>query len=197
VLQSAVDSSSFGAQIVIVRAGQEVAMRHNGLWIFVGFLVSAALPGFAGDIAFLDAERAVGTVKEGQQQLQALEAWAVPERQRLEEVRSRVAELTQQLANQRTIASADVIRETENELLKAQREFEDAGRKFNRDLENKQNEFLAQVATRVGGVASEYAAANGLDAVFVLKAQPLVYVAEGADITNTVIELYDEKYPVD
>ncbi len=172
-------------------------MRPNALWIFVSFMVCAAVPGFAGNIGFLDAERAIGTVKEGKQQLQALEAWAGPERQRLEGMRTRVGELTQQLANQRTVASADVIRETENELLKAQRGFEDAGRKFNRDLENKQNEFLAQVATRVGSIASEYAAANGFDAVFVLKAQPLVYVADGADITDTVIKLYDEKYPVD
>jgi Skp family chaperone for outer membrane proteins len=112
-------------------------------------------------------------------------------------MQNRVAELTQQLNTQRTIASAEAIGELESELLQSRRAFEDAGRAFNRDLESKQNEFLAQVATRVGSVASEYAEANGLDAVFVLNAQPLVYVAEGADITDIVIQVYDEKYPID
>jgi Skp family chaperone for outer membrane proteins len=46
-------------------------------------------------------------------------------------------------------------------------------------------------------VASEFAAANGFDAVFVLNAQPLVYLAESSDITDRVIKIYDERYPVD
>jgi Skp family chaperone for outer membrane proteins len=152
---------------------------------------------FAGNVGFLDAERAVATVKEGQRQLQALEAWGNPRRQELEAMRDHLTELNQQLNTQRTIASAEAISELEGELLQAQRTFEDAGRAFNRELESKQNEFLAQVASQVGSVASEYAEANGFDAIFVLNAQPLVYVAEGADITDFVIRAYDEKYPVD
>jgi Skp family chaperone for outer membrane proteins len=177
-------------------AGLEVIMKTYTRWILVCLLVSTAAPGLAGNIGFLDAERAVATVKEGQRQLQALEAWAGPERQRLEGMRNRVTELTQQLNTQRTIASADAVADLENDLLRARREFEDAGRAFNRDLESKQNEFLAQVATRVGSVASEYAAANGFDAIFVLSAQPLVYVADAADVTDEVIAIYDETYPV-
>jgi Skp family chaperone for outer membrane proteins len=165
--------------------------------IIVVLTICVALPAAAGNIGFLDAERAVGSVKEGQRQLQALEAWANPKRRELESMQTRVAELTQQLNAQRTIASAEAISQLEKELVQARRDFEDAGRAFNRDLESKQNEFLAQVATRVGTVASEYAAANGFDAIFVLNAQPLVFVAEGADITDTVIKVYDEKYPVD
>jgi Skp family chaperone for outer membrane proteins len=165
--------------------------------IIVLLAVCVTAPIFAGNVGFLDAERAVASVKEGQRQLQALEAWASPKRQEVEAMRDRAAELTQQLNTQRTIASADAVSELENELLQARRAFEDAGRAFNRDLESKQNEFLAQVATRVGTVASEYAAANGYDAVFVLNAQPLVYVAEGADITDIVIQAYDQQYPLD
>ena len=172
-------------------------MKTLAKWIFVAVVTCAAIPATAGDIGFLDAERAVGTVKEGQRQLQALEAWANPKRQELEAMRSKGNELGQQLNAQRTIASADVVQALEADFLRAQREFEDAGRAFNRDLENKQNEFLAQVATRVGSVASEYAAANGFDAVFVLNAQPLVYVADKVNITDAVIKRYDEQYPID
>jgi Skp family chaperone for outer membrane proteins len=172
-------------------------MRRFSRLVLVVLAVCGAVPTFAGNVGFLDAERAVASVKEGQRQLQALEAWASPKRQELETMRNRVAELTQQLNTQRTIASAEAVSELETQLLQARRAFEDAGRTFNRDLEGKQNEFLAQVATRVGAVASEYAAANDFDAVFVLNAQPLVYVADGADITDIVIQVYDEKYPID
>ena len=172
-------------------------MRLFTRTVFVFLAICGATPAFAGNVGFLDAERAVATVKEGQRQLQALEAWANPRRQELEAMRERASELNQQLISQRTIASAEAISELENELLQVQRTFEDAGRAFNRELESKQNEFLAQVASQVGSIASEYAAANGFDAVFVLNAQPLVFVAEGADITDIVIQTYDEKYPVD
>jgi len=30
----------------------------------------------------------------------------------------------------------------------------------------------------------------------VLNAQPLIYVADAADLTDTVIRLYDERFPV-
>ncbi len=66
-----------------------------------------------------------------------------------------------------------------------------------REFDAKQRELLAEVATRIRNVASEYAAANGFDAVFALDSQPLVYIADSAIITNAVIRLYDEKYPVD
>ena len=165
-------------------------------WILVCVAVCTAIPTFAGDVGFLDAERAVGSVKEGQRQLQALEAWGSPKRQQVEALRTRVADLTQQVAAQRNVASADVIKELENDLLKARRDFEDVGRAFNRDMESKQNEFLSQVATQIGAIASEYAAANGFDAVFVLNAQPLVYVADSVNITDAVIKLYDERYPI-
>jgi Skp family chaperone for outer membrane proteins len=45
-------------------------------------------------------------------------------------------------------------------------------------------------------VAEEYAEANGFDAVFMLEAQPMVYVAESAIITDEVIRIYDERFPI-
>jgi Skp family chaperone for outer membrane proteins len=131
-------------------------------WILVCVAVCTAIPTIAGDVGFLDAERAVSSVKEGQRQLQALEAWGSPKRQQVEALRSRVADLTQQVAAQRAIASADVIKELENDLLKARRDFEDAGRAFNRDMESKQNEFLSQVATQIGDQAVRRAVSDQL-----------------------------------
>ena len=93
------------------------------------------------------------------------------------------------------MASPDVIAQLEKDVVAARRAFEDAGRTFNRDVEAKQNELLGDVALRLGQVASEYGKANDFDAVFTLQAQPLVFIADGADLTDTVIRLFDERYP--
>jgi Skp family chaperone for outer membrane proteins len=163
--------------------------------LLIAFLI-AATPAVAGKIGFVDAERAVATVKQGQARIAELEEWARPERERVERLGAKVNEVRTRLAQQRTVASPDVVESMEREELQARREFEDARRSFERELDRKQNEFLGDVAVKVGSVAAEYGRANDYDAIFVLKAQPLVYVADSADLTDTVIELYDERFPL-
>lgn len=157
----------------------------------------AAIPAVAGSIGFLDTERAIKTVREGQRQVWALDEWANQRSDEVEAIRDRITELTEKLNTQQTVASADAVRQLENELLQAQRDFEDAGRALKLDYENKQRELVAQVATRVRTVASEYAAANDIDAVFMLESQPLVYIADSVIITDAVIQLYNERFPID
>jgi Skp family chaperone for outer membrane proteins len=166
-------------------------------WIFILVAVFVAIPAVAGRVGFLDTERAIKTVKEGQMQLRALDAWANQRSDEVEAIRDRVTKITQQLNAQRAIASSDSVSQLEKDLLQAQRDLEDAGRILRRDFEDAQRELLAQVATRVRDVASEYAAANGFDAIFAIESQPLVYIADSAVITNAVIRLYNEQYPVD
>jgi Skp family chaperone for outer membrane proteins len=157
----------------------------------------AAIPAVAGKVGFLDTEKAIRTVKEGQRQYQALDAWGNKRSDEVEAIQKRVAELAREFNAQRAVASSDAIGQLEKELLQAQRDLEDAGRALQRDFDAAQREFLARVATRVREVASEYAAANDFDAIFMFESQPLVYVADSALITNAVIQLYNKKYPVD
>lgn len=148
----------------------------------------------AGKIGFVDAERAVTTVDEGRAKLAELEAWAGPERERVQSLGNRVNEIRQRINQQRSIASPEALSQLEQEELQARRAFEDSRREFERNLDRKQNEFLSDVAVKVGKVASDYGKANDYDAIFVLKAQPLVYVADSADLTDLVISMYNEQF---
>ncbi|HSN57024.1 MAG TPA: OmpH family outer membrane protein, partial [Candidatus Sulfomarinibacteraceae bacterium] len=112
-------------------------------------------------------------------------------------LRDRAAALGRQLEEQRPVASEEAIAKLEAVLLQAQRDLEDAGRTLRRDFDIKQRELLAEVAVRVRNVAGEYGEANGFDAIFALDAQPLVYIADSAVITDEVIRIYDERYPVE
>ena len=175
----------------------EVVMRVFKRSIIVFVVVVAAIPAMAGNIGFLDTDGVIKTVKEGRRQLEALNAWANQKSDEVEAVRDRVARLNQQLNSQRAVASADAIRQLEKDLLQAQRNLEDAARVLKAEFDGKQDELLTPVAVRVRDVATEYAEANGFDAIFPLDEQPLVYVAKSAVITDAVIRLYDERYPVD
>jgi Skp family chaperone for outer membrane proteins len=159
-------------------------------------LLLVTAPALAGSIGFVDAERAVASVKEGQAKLREFEAWAAPERQRVEALLKRMNDLRQQINQQGAVAAEEALQQLKEQELDARRVYEDAARSFQRQLEAKQNEFLGDVAVKVGTVASEYGEANGFDAIFVLNAQPLVYLSESADLTDTIIKLYDERFPV-
>jgi Skp family chaperone for outer membrane proteins len=159
-------------------------------------MVLVASPVVAGKIGFVDAERAVVTVDEGAAKAKELEDWAVPERERIEQLGDRVNELRQEIAAKSRVASEETINELEAQEIQVRREFDDARREYDRILDQKQNEFLGDIAVKVGTVASDYAKANDYDAVFVINAQPLIYLAESADLTDTVIRLYNERFPV-
>ena len=117
-------------------------------------LLLVAVPALAGSIGFLDAERAVATVKEGQAKLSEFEAWAEPERQRVEALRTKMNGLRQQINQQGAVTAEEALQELREQELDARREYEDAARSFQRQLEIKQNEFLGDVAVKVGTVAS-------------------------------------------
>ncbi len=172
-------------------------MKALAGWISTLFVVFVAAPVAAGNVGFLDTEEAIRNVQEGKRQLAILDAWAGQKSDQVGGLENHVAELTQQLRSQRAVASEETTARLEKDLLQAQRDLEDAQRVVRREFEVKQRELLAEVATRIRDVASEYAAANGIDAVFALDTQPLVYIADSAVITKAVIRLYDEKYPVD
>ncbi len=172
-------------------------MRVLARWILTLVVVCAALPAVAGNVGFLDTQRAVRSVKEGQRQLAILDAWATKKGDEVEALKNRVDQLTRELAEQRRVASAEAIARLEGDLLQAQRAFEDSGRNVRREFDDKQRELVAEVATRVRTVASEYAAANGFDAIVSLESLPLVYLADSAVITDAVIRLYDERYPIE
>jgi Skp family chaperone for outer membrane proteins len=166
-------------------------------WTVTSIAVFAAIPAVAGTIGFLDTERAIRTVREGQRQYQILDAWANQRSDEVDAIQSRVAELTQRLNSQQDVASPEAVRQLEKELLQAQRDFEDAGRALKSDYEKKRRELLDPVARRVRTVASEYAESKGIDAIFMLETQPLVYIAESVIVTDAVIQIYNERFPVD
>ncbi len=153
------------------------------------------IPAMAGKIGFVDAERAVSQVDEGQKKFDELRAWQDPQQARLDSLRQRVMVLREQLAREQDSASPEAIQAIERNELDARRAFEDAARNYERELEERKNAFIGELASKIGEVGAEYGKANDYDAVFLLTAQPMVYVADSADITSLVVELYNERYP--
>ena len=159
-------------------------------------LLLTAMPAAAGKIGFINAELAISLVDEGQAEFGKLTAWQDPQQEKLDRLRDRVIAWREQLARGQDSATPEALATVERNELDARRAFEDARRDYERELEEKKNEFLAEIASKIGAVGTEFAKANDFDAVFLLTAQPMVYVSEAADITDEVVEMYNQRYPV-
>ncbi len=164
--------------------------------IFVALALLAVAPATAGKIGFVNAERAVAEVEEGQAQFAELRAWQEPQQARLDGLRGRIMALREQLAREQGSATPEALAAIERNELEARRAFEDARRAYERELEERKNAFLDEIASKLGTLGAEYAKANGYDAVFLLTGQPMVYVSTEADITGTLIGMYNERFPV-
>ncbi len=172
-------------------------MRAIGRLVLGAIFILAAAPAAAGQIGFLDMERAVLTVQESKSEFQVLEGWAKPRRAHLEELKSQVAALNQRLATQQSIASAETLAQLERDLVQAQRRLEDEVRAFNRELPARRDKMLGELGTKIMKVAAEYAEANGFDAIFLLGAHAVAYYSKALDVTDAIILLYDQRFPAD
>lgn len=170
-------------------------MRRLTVSVIVLVLL-VALPAAAGKIGFVDAERAAGEIEEGKVKIAEVQAWQAPYQARLDRLREQVLALRDQLNAQQGTASPEAIAEIERNQVEAVRAFEDARRDYERELDLKQRELLDDISRKIREIGVEYAQANDYDAVFLVGTMPMVYVAESADLTNTIIEIYNQRHPV-
>lgn len=170
---------------------------HTRTKIFavIAVLVLGVGPAVAGKVGYVEVERAVATVDQGKAQLEKLTEWAEPRRERVESLRQEVEDVRSQLNNRRAVASAEALERLKQDEIQARRKFEDAARSFERDYEKKQNELLRNVARRLNAVISDYARANGFDSVVIFKPNTIIYLSDEVDLTDTVIQRYNEQFP--
>jgi len=176
-----------------MKVGRQVALVAGALGLAVGVLAQA--PEAASKIGFVEVERAVFVCDEGKARLKDLETWAKPRQEELAKLGKAINDLGTELNARRGVASDDALAEMNKQLVARQREFEDKQRDAKREFEKRQDDVLKDLGSKLQEIVGTYARDNGFTAVFILKPNDLVYLTPGADITDTVIKLYNQKYP--
>lgn len=170
-------------------------MLRKTTYLLVGMMLLTVVPAMAGKIGFVEVERAAATTKQGQQAIMEFEAWVKPRRERIAQLKAIVDKAAKRYVKEQGVASEAVLEKLQNDGLRAKRNYEDAARQFNREAEAKRNQLLNEVAGRMKKVINDYAVANGYDAVLVFKPKTIIYLSSSSDLTDTIIRLYDERFP--
>jgi Skp family chaperone for outer membrane proteins len=93
-------------------------------------------------------------------------------------------------------ASEDALSQLNRDLVSKQREFEDKQRIAKRDLEERQQALQKELGGKLRDIVTTYAEQSRYAAVMVLDTLNLVYLAPSTDLTDMVIKMYNEKYPL-
>jgi len=147
-------------------------------------------------IGFVDVERAIAMIDEGKNQARGLEEWARPRQEELAMLGKEINDLQGEIQSTRGVASEEQTADLNRKLISAQRAFEDRQRVSKRDFEEKQEQILKELGGKLQEVIATWAAANKFTVVFILKGNDVAYLAASADVTDTIITLYNEKHPI-
>ena len=152
----------------------------------------------AGKVGAIDVRQAIVSTAEGKQASAELQSQFAARQTELENINKQLNDLRQRLQQ-----GGDKLSQEEQARLQRQ------GELLTRQLDRKQNEYQedvnaaqSEVIDRIGrkmvDVLDRYARENGYIAVFDSSAQnsPLVYKSTQIDVTQDIVRLYDQAYPV-
>lgn len=165
-------------------------------------LILAAAPALlaqapATKVGVINIQQAVLSTKDGQKAAQDLQTKFDPRRKAIEAKNAEIQQLQEQFRKSQNTASeeqrAKLARDIDQKQKSLQREVEDAQAEF----EQEQQRAFNELGGRLLQVLGKYARDNAYTLVLDVSTQqsPVLYMADGIDITEAVVKLYDANAP--
>jgi outer membrane protein len=152
----------------------------------------------AGKVAVINIRLAIANTAEGKQATAELQSQFAPRQNELENLNKQVNDLRQQLAaNQTTWSDEQKARATtQGQRLAAQ--LERKNNELNEDAQAAQGDVVDRIGRKMMDVLDRYARENAYVVVLDTSAQnsPILFASSGIDVTQDIIKLYDQAYPI-
>ncbi len=161
---------------------------------FLGYAQGASAP---SKIGIIHIQNAIVSTKDGQKAAGELQARFDPKRKELEKKQSEIASLRDQVQKGSNTMSEEakqkLIRDIDAKTRTFNRESEDAQSEWDQE----QNKVLQGLGQKMMAVIDKYARDNGYAVILDVSnpQTPVLYAANGIDITNEIVALYDKNAP--
>lgn len=147
-------------------------------------------------IAAINMQAAIANTAEGKQAAAQLQAQFTPRKTEIEDLSKKINNIQQRMS-----ASSGVLSDEEKDNLttEGQRLTQQLQRKQNEyqeDLTEAQNEIVTRIGRKLVAVLNKYAPSNGYAAVLDDSSQSTPVMYASTDITEEIIKVYDQEYPV-
>ena len=157
---------------------------------------SAAAAESGSKVGAINLRLAIASTAEGKQASAQLESQFLARRKELESLNKQISDLQQRLASgANTLSDEEKARLT----LQGQRLTQQLERKqneFQEDINNAQSDVINAIGRKLVDVVVRYAPTNGYSAILDNSSQNTPVLFASSDITQDIVRLYDETYPV-
>jgi outer membrane protein len=157
-------------------------------------------PGSAsgGKIAVLNVRQAIVTTAEGKQASAELQSQFAPRQNEMEAMNKQINDIRQQLAANQTTWSDEQKAKASAQGQRLAAQLERKNNELQTDLNDAQGDVVERIGRKMMDVLDRYARENGFVAVFDSSAQnsPIIYASNNIDVTQDIIRLYDQAYPI-
>jgi outer membrane protein len=164
-----------------------------GLW-------AQSKPANGGDtgakVAAINMRAAIANTSEGKQAATQLEAQFSARRKDLEDLNKKINDLQQRLTVGATTLSDEEKQRLTLDGQRLARQLERKQSEFQEDLNDAQSDVISRIGRRMVEVLGKYAPSNGYGAVLDDSSQSTPVMYASTDITEEVVKLYDQTYPV-
>ena len=178
---------------VFVFGGSASSLRAQGS--------ASAAPGSSavpGKIGVINVRQAIVTTSEGKQASAELQSQFAARQTELENLNKQINDLKQRLsAGQATLSQEEQARLTRQGELLA-RQLQRKQDEYQEDVNASQGDVIDKIGRKMIDVLDRYARENGYVAILDSSAQntPILYASNQIDVTQDIIKLYDQAYPL-
>ncbi len=148
-------------------------------------------------IGVINIQLAMNSTQEGRKVSEELRARFDPRQNELEQLRQEIQDLERQLETQSRTLSTEARNQLARQIERKRKQGQRLQEDLQEEIQQAQSDYYSSMGQKLQRVINDYAQQNGLSVVLnLVPGGPAVYVAPGVDITNEVIRLYDQTYPV-
>jgi outer membrane protein len=155
-------------------------------------------PAVAGKVAVINVQTAITSTAEGKQAAAELQSKYAPRQTELDNLRKQIEDLQNRLRTGANTLSDEERNRLAQEGDRLTRSFQRKQQELQDDGNEDQREIVDRIGRKMLDVIDKYSKENGYVVVFDISGQntPVVYAANQIDITQEIVKLFDQAYPV-
>jgi outer membrane protein len=149
-------------------------------------------------IAVINIQNAIASTAEGRQAAQELQTRFTPRQTQIQDLGKQLQDLQTRIQNgQNTLSEAEKER-LGRRYEELSREVQRKQQQLQQDAQDAREDVVDRIGQKMMHVIDNYAAKSGYSVVLDTSTQstPVIYASNAVDITQTIVKLYDQTYPV-
>jgi len=169
-----------------------------GLLMAPAIWAQAAAPAATGKVGVINIQAAIASTAEGKQAAAELQSQFTPRVNELQNLQKQIEDLRNRLqTGQSTLSDEERARLT-REGDQSTRTYQRKQQELQDDTNDAQQEVVNRIGRKLVDVLNKYSRENGYSVILDDSSQqtPVVYAANQIDVTQEIIHLYDQSYPV-